>query len=72
MRPFDYARADDPAGAVAAVAERPGATYLAGGTNLVDHLKLGITAPDLLVATRRSGAVIPSLRWSTRLVPPAR
>lgn len=49
MRPFDYARADDPAGAVAAVAERPGATYLAGGTNLVDHLKLGITAPDLLV-----------------------
>lgn len=49
MRPFDYARADDPAGAVAAVAERPGATYLAGGTNLVDHLKLGTTAPDLLV-----------------------
>ena len=49
MRPFDYARADDPAGAVAAVAERPDATYLAGGTNLVDHLKLGITAPDLLV-----------------------
>ncbi|OFT44010.1 molybdopterin dehydrogenase [Brachybacterium sp. HMSC06H03] len=49
MRPFDYVRADDPAGAVAAVAERPGATYLAGGTNLVDHLKLGITAPDLLV-----------------------
>jgi len=53
MRPFDYARADDPAGAVAAVAERPGATYLAGGTNLVDHLKLGITAPDLLVDLRR-------------------
>lgn len=49
MRPFDYARADDPAGAVAAIAERPGAAYLAGGTNLVDHLKLGITAPDLLV-----------------------
>ncbi|WP_316249115.1 FAD binding domain-containing protein [Brachybacterium sp. Z12] len=49
MRPFDYERASDPAAAVATVAERPGATYLAGGTNLVDHLKLGITAPELLV-----------------------
>ncbi|NMA78092.1 MAG: xanthine dehydrogenase family protein subunit M [Actinomycetales bacterium] len=49
MRPFDYERASDAAGAVAAVAERPGATFLAGGTNLVDHLKLGITAPELLV-----------------------
>ncbi|MGO3211399.1 MAG: FAD binding domain-containing protein [Brachybacterium sp.] len=49
MRPFDYERASDPAAAVAAVAERPDATYLAGGTNLVDHLKLGITAPELLV-----------------------
>lgn len=49
MRPFDYERASDPAAAVAAVAERPRATYLAGGTNLVDHLKLGITAPELLV-----------------------
>jgi xanthine dehydrogenase YagS FAD-binding subunit len=49
MRPFDYQRADDAAGAVAAVAARPGARFLAGGTNLVDHLKLGIAAPDLLV-----------------------
>lgn len=53
MRPFDYERASDPAAAVATVAEREGATYLAGGTNLVDHLKLGITAPELLVDVGR-------------------
>ncbi|MGO1481103.1 MAG: FAD binding domain-containing protein, partial [Brachybacterium sp.] len=49
MRPFDYERASDPAAAVATVAERDGAIYLAGGTNLVDHLKLGIIAPEMLV-----------------------
>ncbi|MDV3207568.1 MAG: FAD binding domain-containing protein, partial [Rhodococcus ruber] len=31
----------------------PGAAYLAGGTNLVDHLKLGVTAPDVLVDVSR-------------------
>jgi xanthine dehydrogenase YagS FAD-binding subunit len=31
------------------LAARPGATFLAGGTNLVDHMKLGIAEPDLLV-----------------------
>src|SRR5690625_1151066 len=49
MKPFDYQRAEDPAAAVATVAARPGASFLAGGTNLVDHLKLGVTSPDLLV-----------------------
>lgn len=49
MIPFDYRRADDPAGAVATVAATPGAVYLAGGTNLVDHLKLDVARPDLLV-----------------------
>ena len=49
MKPFDYQRPADPAAAVAAVAERPGARFLAGGTNLVDHLKLGVAGPDLLV-----------------------
>jgi xanthine dehydrogenase YagS FAD-binding subunit len=47
--PFDYRRADDAAGAVATVTGSPGAAYLAGGTNLVDHLKLDIARPDLLV-----------------------
>ncbi|RLL66917.1 xanthine dehydrogenase family protein subunit M [Streptomyces sp. Z26] len=49
MIPFDYVRPADPADAVAAVGGRPGAAFLAGGTNLVDHLKLGVTGPDLLV-----------------------
>ena len=49
MKPFDYERASDPDAAVTAVAERPGARFLAGGTNLVDHLKLGVAEPDLLV-----------------------
>jgi xanthine dehydrogenase YagS FAD-binding subunit len=54
VRPFDYERATDTAGAVAAVAARPGAVFLAGGTNLVDHMKLGIASPDLLVDVSRS------------------
>jgi xanthine dehydrogenase YagS FAD-binding subunit len=49
MIPFEYRRAASADEAVAAVAERPDATYLAGGTNLVDHMKLGITTPGLLV-----------------------
>ena len=52
MRPFDYARATDPAGAVA-LAARPDAKYLAGGTNLVDLMKLGVETPDLLVDVTR-------------------
>ncbi|NLU71000.1 xanthine dehydrogenase family protein subunit M [Streptomyces sp. HNM0574] len=53
MRPFDYTRATDPAAAVAAVAAQPGAAYLAGGTNLVDHLRLGVAAPAALVDVTR-------------------
>ncbi|CDP85991.1 MULTISPECIES: FAD binding domain-containing protein [Mycolicibacterium] len=49
MRPFDYHRATSPADAVAALAEHPRGAFLAGGTNLVDHMKLGVTEPDLLV-----------------------
>jgi xanthine dehydrogenase YagS FAD-binding subunit len=49
---MDYLRADDAAGAVIAVAEHPNAVFLAGGTNLVDHLKLGVAAPELLVDVR--------------------
>jgi len=49
MKPFAYARPDDAAGAVATVAADPDAAFLAGGTNLVDHLKLGIASPTTLV-----------------------
>jgi xanthine dehydrogenase YagS FAD-binding subunit len=51
--PFEYRRADDAAGAVAAVAARPDAAFLAGGTNLVDHMKLGVASPALLVDVTR-------------------
>jgi xanthine dehydrogenase YagS FAD-binding subunit len=51
--PFDYERADDAAGAVATVAGRPGAAFLGGGTNLVDHMRLGVASPDLLVDVTR-------------------
>ncbi|HEX5193048.1 MAG TPA: xanthine dehydrogenase family protein subunit M [Solirubrobacteraceae bacterium] len=53
MRPFAFERATDAQAAVALVADRPGAAFLAGGTNLVDHMKLGITAPELLVDVTR-------------------
>jgi xanthine dehydrogenase YagS FAD-binding subunit len=52
VKPFDYARAADPAGAVA-LAARPDAKFLAGGTNLVDLMKLGVETPELLVDVTR-------------------
>ena len=55
MRPFAYRRADDVDGAVAMLALNPGAAFLGGGTNLVDHLRLGVTSPDLLVDVTRLG-----------------
>jgi xanthine dehydrogenase YagS FAD-binding subunit len=53
VRPFRYVRAADAAGAVAALGESPHAKYLAGGTNLVDLMRLGVEAPDLLVDVTR-------------------
>lgn len=53
MNPFDYERATDTAEAVAVLTQRPDAVFLAGGTNLVDHLKLGVTEPGLVVDINR-------------------
>ena len=53
MRPFSYERAADVASAVATVAGRPGAAFLAGGTNLLDLAKLGVESPDTLVDVTR-------------------
>ena len=53
MRAFEFERATDAEQAVALVASRPGAAFLGGGTNLIDHMKLGIAAPDLLVDVSR-------------------
>jgi len=49
MRPFTYERAATPAEAAAAVARTPGAKFIAGGTNLLDLMKLQIEAPTHLV-----------------------
>jgi len=53
VKQFEFETAQDVAGAVATVSGRPGATYLGGGTNLVDNLKLGVETPDLLVDVSR-------------------
>jgi xanthine dehydrogenase YagS FAD-binding subunit len=53
MKPFAYERATDAASAVARVTAHPGAAFLGAGTNLVDHMKLGLAAPDLLVDVTR-------------------
>jgi xanthine dehydrogenase YagS FAD-binding subunit len=53
MRAFDYHLAESPADAVATLTAHPDAAYLAGGTNLVDHMKLGVATPDLLVDVSR-------------------
>ncbi|MCG5431177.1 xanthine dehydrogenase family protein subunit M [Mycobacterium sp. MYCO198283] len=49
MIPFEYRRAQSASDAVTALAERPDAAFLGGGTNLVDHMKLGVAEPRLLV-----------------------
>ncbi len=49
MNPFRYERASDASGAVALLAKAPNGVFLAGGTNLVDHMKLGVRQPDLLI-----------------------
>ncbi|MEU7924086.1 xanthine dehydrogenase family protein subunit M [Micromonospora sp. NPDC049801] len=53
MRPFRYHRPTDVADAVAVLAAEPQAAYLAGGTNLVDLMKLGVQRPDVLVDVNR-------------------
>jgi xanthine dehydrogenase YagS FAD-binding subunit len=53
MNEFRYERARDTASAVAAVAGHAGAVFLAGGTNLVDHMKVGIANPELVVDVTR-------------------
>ena len=55
MRAFTYQRARDPLAAARAVAERPGAKFLAGGTNLLDLMKLEIETPVHLVDVQDTG-----------------
>jgi xanthine dehydrogenase YagS FAD-binding subunit len=53
MRPFTYERASDPQAAARAVAEKGGAKFIAGGTNLLDLMKLDIERPQHLVDITR-------------------
>lgn len=48
MKTFDYSRADSPEGAVAA-----GGRFIAGGTNLLDLMKLEVETPERLVDISR-------------------
>lgn len=49
MRAFTYERATDPVAAARAVAQRPGARFIAGGTNLLDLMKLEVETPTHLI-----------------------
>jgi xanthine dehydrogenase YagS FAD-binding subunit len=49
MRAFTYERASDPVAAARAVAQRQGAKFIAGGTNLLDLMKIEIETPTHLV-----------------------
>ena len=49
MKPFSYERATSPAQAAAAVMRAPDAKFIAGGTNLLDLMKLQIETPTHLV-----------------------
>ncbi|MGW6033626.1 FAD binding domain-containing protein [Gordonia terrae] len=53
MIPFTYDRATDVAGAVAFLRDHDGAKLIAGGTNLVDHMKLGVADPPALLDISR-------------------
>jgi xanthine dehydrogenase YagS FAD-binding subunit len=53
MRPFTYERAADAAAAAKAGAETPGARFLAGGTNLLDLMKLDIETPTHIIDVGR-------------------
>jgi xanthine dehydrogenase YagS FAD-binding subunit len=49
MKPFTYERARSSADAAAAAARIPGAKFIAGGTNLLDLMKLQIETPAHLI-----------------------
>jgi len=55
MKPFTYERATSPEEAVRAAARNPRAKFIAGGTNLLDLMKLQIEAPPHLIDVNRLG-----------------
>ena len=55
MKAFTYERASDPVAAARAVASRPNAKFIAGGTNLLDLMKLQVETPTHLVDVQDLG-----------------
>ncbi len=55
MKSFTYERATSPEAAAAAALARPGAKFIAGGTNLLDLMKLQVEAPLHLIDITRLG-----------------
>ncbi|MET3844337.1 xanthine dehydrogenase family protein subunit M [Bradyrhizobium sp. OAE829] len=55
MRSFTYERANSPAEAAAAAARQQGAKFIAGGTNLLDLMKLEIETPAHLIDVNHLG-----------------
>jgi xanthine dehydrogenase YagS FAD-binding subunit len=53
MTPFQYVRAGDVADAVAQIAANPGAKFVAGGTNLVDLMRVDVERPVKLIDINR-------------------
>jgi xanthine dehydrogenase YagS FAD-binding subunit len=55
MKTFTYERAPSPAAAAAAAVSQPGARFIAGGTNLLDLMKLQIETPAHLIDVNHLG-----------------
>ena len=55
MKAFTFQRAATPAEATAAVAGKPGAAFIGGGTNLLDLAKLEVETPSHVVDVNRLG-----------------
>lgn len=55
MRPYDYLVADSPEAAVALKAERPDAQFIAGGTNQIDLMKMGVRRPPAIIDIAGTG-----------------
>jgi xanthine dehydrogenase YagS FAD-binding subunit len=55
MNAFTFERLSRPTDAASAVAARPGAMFLAGGTTMVDLMKVDVLTPDTVVDVRHLG-----------------
>jgi xanthine dehydrogenase YagS FAD-binding subunit len=61
MRPFDYVAASDSAQAAELAAANPGSHFIAGGTTLVDLMKLEVETPSRLVDINTIAAQEPAM-----------